>query len=507
MNKKKIDSRSSDKAKSSSDINFGVKNKRKRWLSLILKVGLYSIVFAVIFGFSLSYKVIFSSEGVFSRQNTSFFEQIKHLVTSGDKSIAGENTDRINIMLVGMGGPGHDGSYLSDTIIVASLKPSTKEVALLSIPRDLYVEIPEYGWRKINNANAFGYLENPDKGGEQLLSTVLEEVLDQKIHYYASIDFSGFTKIINLLGGINIEVENSFYDYQYPDSNYGYQTISFQAGQQKMDGDSALKYVRSRHGTNGEGSDFARSRRQQQILTALKKKIFSVGTLINPNKIVEISETLGSHLKTDMEVWEVLRLANLLENIDTSKIVNRVLDTSTSGLLYSETTIDGAYILKPSAGDYSEIQYLAKNIFNYTSIVKEKASIEIQNGTNINGLADSTARRLSELSYNIIKVTNAEKRNITDTVIYDLSFGQNPETIKLLQKELAAAVNQTAPLFTNSVDQTASGNDNQKIQLETSFRNLSEIPDAQEEEVDILIILGSDIVARNQSKDINLNNY
>ncbi|MDD5567013.1 MAG: LCP family protein [Patescibacteria group bacterium] len=500
MNSPKIDFQSASKEKVL-PTKTPAKKTKKRWPVLLLKISLYALVFLIIFGFSLSYRVILSSEGIFSRQNMSFFDQIKHLVTSGDKQIKGESNDRINILLLGYGGAGHDGAYLSDTIIVASLKPSTNEAALLSIPRDLYVSIPEYGWRKINNANAFGYLADPKKGGETLLADVLEDVLAQPIDYYASVDFSGLKKLVDLVGGVEINVDKTFSDYEYPDNNYGYQTISFKAGSQNMDGDTSLKYVRSRHGTNGEGSDFARSRRQQKVLSALKKDIFSLGTLINPKKIVDISETVGSHLKTNMEVWEIVRLADLLGEVDPGSVINRVLDSTPSGLLYSETTIDGAYILKPRADDYSEIQALAKNIFQYSSVSQEAAKIEVQNGTKISGLAETTSNRLKELGYDVVKITNAEELNLAETQIYDLSLGQKSKTLELLKWELNGTVISSSPFFTNDSDSTVSNQTNAEHTLANSLYNLSNTPAPQTSDADILIILGND--AYNSSLPIN----
>ncbi|MBU1890170.1 LCP family protein [Patescibacteria group bacterium] len=492
MDSPKIDFNASTGKEEANKTPQNIKPK-KNWTLSVLKVGLYLFMFIVILGFSLSYKVIFSSDGVFSRQEAGFFEQIKHLVTSGDKTIDGESNDRVNILLVGMGGLGHQGSYLSDTIIVASLKPSTNDVALLSIPRDLYVEIPEYGWRKINNANAFGYMEDPKKGGEWLLATVLEEILNQPIHYYATVDFSGFMEVVDLLNGVDISVDRSFTDYQYPDNNYGYDPVSFQAGEQNMDGDTALKYVRSRHGSNNEGSDFARSRRQQKVLNAIKDEIFSLGTLINPKKVIDLMETVGSHLKTDMEVWEIIRLAELGKLANTDNLINRVLDTTPSGLLYSDITIDGAYILKPLSGDYSEIQSLAKNIFNYTALTKEEAKIEVQNGTRLNGLAENTATRLKEIGFNIIGVTNAKESNLTETIIYDRSLGQKPETLQLLKKELNGKLVATEPIFSSTLSDSFSDSDSQGLSLEESVSNVTNNPVPEDIESDIVVILGSDI--------------
>ena len=490
----KVDLKPSPENKPVVELKKPSDQKKKRWPIFILKIGLYLLVFLLILGFTFSYKVILSGEGIFSRQNVGFFDQIKRLVTSGDKQIKGEENDRVNILLVGMGGAGHDGAYLADTIIVASLKPSTKEVALLSIPRDLVVDIPKYGYRKVNNANAFGYLQTPEQGGEWLLQDVLETTLGQPIQYYASVDFDGFRKIVDLVGGLDITVENAFTDYEYPDYSHGYQTISFKVGSQTMNGEKALQYVRSRHGNNGEGSDFARSRRQQNVLSALKKEMLSLGTLTNPKKIMDISDALGTHLKTDMEPWEILRLANLVGDLDTSKIMTRVLDTTAGGLLKTTTGIDGAYLLEPriGTGKYSEIQDLFENIFQYSELVKEGANIEIQNGTTIAGLGDTIARQLQSLNFNVTKVTNAQDRTYTETQIYDLTLGQKPETLKQLKSVIGGTVNSSAPPFLTNNSNGSFEQDLTNSSLENSLSNMSNTPEPKSDNIDILVILGTD---------------
>ncbi len=429
-----------------------VYKKPRRKLFYVGKFFIYFFIIVGIFGLALSFKVISSSNAITEEGAIAgFFKQVKSLVTIEDKELKGEATDRINILLLGMGGEGHSGAYLTDTIILASLKPSTNEVAFLSIPRDLFVPIPGYGWRKINNANAFG--EMTGENGAELTAQVVEEITGQDVHYYGRLDFQGFSKIVDLLGGLEIDVENSFTDYLYPDWNYGYQTISYSKGQQVMDGDTALKYVRSRHGNNGEGSDFARSERQQKVLVAFKNKMLSASTLFNPKKIVDILDSLTEHTKTDMEVWELLRVANLVMKTNQDEMVSQVLETGPNGILHSETTIDGAYILRPNAGldDFSEIQQVASDIFGLTQLNSEDAKIEVQNGTTVTGLASITAQYLRRKDLNVVSIGNADAKDYDKTVIYDLTR-QNPNTLKVIKDELDANVSTLLPAFIENRD-------------------------------------------------------
>jgi len=182
--------------------------KKKRFTTYLIAI----IVIALIF----SGRVIMSSQSATDwLPGGSFFNKLKHLIPSTDKQLKGEEADRINVLLIGMGGEGHDGAYLADTIILASFKPSTKQVALISIPRDLSVPLASAGWRKVNNINAFAENKEKGSGGEAMISS-LSELFDIKIDYYVRADFEGFKDVIDEIGGIEVNVENTFDDYTYP---------------------------------------------------------------------------------------------------------------------------------------------------------------------------------------------------------------------------------------------------------------------------------------------------
>lgn len=431
-----------------------------RWILLVFgKIVAGFIAIAVIGLFALSYKIIFSAENIVQKDDTEktpLYKQVHYLFGSGDKKLQGEQDDRINVALLGMGGPGHSsGIYLADTIIVASFKPTTGQVAMLSIPRDLVVEmnIPKkgnLGFRKINNANAFGRQFGYPGGGEKLTSDILEEVTGLPIHYFVRVDFEGFRKIVNTLGGISVNVQRSFTDKQFPDYNFSYQTIHFEAGVQKMNGEQALQFARSRKGNNGEGSDFSRAKRQQKILLAVKEKFFSLQTLLNPKRINNILNDLGDHVSTNLEVWEMLKAIELVKVSDTHNIITKVIDNQEQGLLYSDRTEDGAYVLIPKAGlgNYSEIQRLARNIFDERTTVNEEARIEIRNGTKKIGLAQKTAEKLTTLGLSVMSVGNARTQTQnTKTVIYDFSRGAKKDTLELLRDVFQANIAEGIPQY------------------------------------------------------------
>lgn len=425
----------------------------------ITKIFTYLIIF-----FSIAF-IIFSSQVIVSEQNPNswiykipIIGQIKHLAESADKELKGEDRDRINLLLLGMGGKNHEGGYLTDTIMLASLEPSTKKVALLSLPRDLTIPMEGMGWRKINNVNAYAEAKAPGSGGVAI-SQALSDVLETPIDYFVRMDFEGFVNAIDELGGIDVYVENALDDPTYPimgrEEAEPYTTrfehLYVPAGWQKMDGALVLKYVRSRHAGGGEGSDFARSRRQQKVIEAAKNKFLSKNTLFRPSIITNIIDELQEHVSTNVKIWEAIKLWNMLKDVSQENITNKVLDNSSNGLLVETTGEDGAYILTPRSGDFAEIQYLVNNIFSdapieaKTKVKVEKASLDIRNGTWINGLASVTALDLEKYGFNVVRLSNSSHQNFQKSVIYDLTYGEKMESLSVLKEKTGANVSFTLP--------------------------------------------------------------
>lgn len=387
--------------------------------------------------------------------------QVKHLAESSDRELKGEQSDRINILLLGIGGKGHDGGQLTDTIMVASIKPSTEQASFFSIPRDLAIPIEGSGWRKINNVNAFAEQSDPGSGG-LASSQAIGDLLNAPIDYYVRVDFEAFEKIIDQIGGVDVYVENTLDDYSYPilgqednPSYYSrYEHLHVDTGWQHMDGSLALKYARSRHGAGGEGSDFARARRQQKILEAVKEKVISANFLLSPTKISSLISTLNKNISTNLKVWEIIKLWSLVKDIKSDTIINKVLDNSPSGLLEDGRGDNGAYILSPRSGDFSEIQYLFSGIFGInsntdsSSTKKQKAeggTITILNGTWINGLGSRKALQLEQLGLTVAEIGNLSRHNFERSVVYDLTFGAKRQTLELLKEELGANIAPTLP--------------------------------------------------------------
>ena len=399
--------------------------------------------------------LVFSGKVIMSSQSTAdwlaekgFFNKLKHLVISGDKQIKGEADDRINILLLGMGGEGHEGPYLADTIILASLKPSTKQVALLSLPRDLNVPIAGAGWRKINHINALAEAKKKGSGGEASISA-LSEILQIPIDYYITADFQGFINIIDEIGGIEVNVENTLNDYSYPifgeeknpDYYARFEHLYIEAGNQKMNGSLALKYARSRHSLGIEGSDFARAKRQQLVIEAVKNKLLSKETLLNPVTVSKLINEFNRHVSTNLEVWEIIRLWDMFKDVSRENIINKVLSDAPGGLLVSTISEEGAYTLMPITGNFAQIRNFVQTIFNTgeEEIVKiEKlnttADISVKNGTWIAGLANKTATELKTVGLTVNDISNAPDRDVSETLVFDLTYGNKNEVLDYIKK-------------------------------------------------------------------------
>lgn len=420
-----------------------------------------TIIFILVIIAVFSSQVIISSSGNSSwLDNLNFFNKIKHLSPSLDKKLIGENDDRINILLLGMGGEGHDGAFLTDTIMLASFKPSTQEASMISFPRDLVS--PVSNWRKINSINAFAEMAEPGSGGNVTRDSIAK-LLDTNIDYYIRVDFKAFENIIDELGGIELTVENSFTDYRYPirgqedNPNYyaRFENLSFKAGKQKMNGKTALKYARSRHAYGLEGSDFARAKRQQLVIEAVKNKLLSAGTLLNPVTLTKLVNEFNKNISTNLEIWEILRLWELGKNIQKENIVNFVLNDAPDNYLISSRGEDGAYILLPRSGNFNDIRSLFKNIFpEENSINNEKTTIDsisgtstlvVLNGTWVTGLAGRKSALAKQAGFEILQVANAPERNYQDSIVYDLSFGEKNKELKSLEKLLGAKKSNSIP--------------------------------------------------------------
>lgn len=347
----------------------------------------------------------------------------------------GEVEGRVNVLLLGVGDEDYAGANLSDTIILASYDVKSKSVSMVSIPRDLYVRLPNGNYGKINASHAYGEQENKGKGPEYATRTV-EAVTGSKVHYYARIDFTGMKDIVDALGGIEVYVERSFCDYEYEGRSWR-NPVCFKAGMQRMNGETALMYARSRKAAGPEGSDFARSVRQQKILVAIKDKAFSAETALNPSRILAVMESSGRHLKTNFSVSEVARVYEISKGIRGGEVINKNLDPE-SGLVVPSNSINNGYVLIPTEGrgNYRAIHDFIKNIFLTIEIKREQPKISLLNGTWATGIYTNLHKSLTSDGFEIVDEGVARSRNHTVSQIIDYTQGEKPESIKYLEEKL-----------------------------------------------------------------------
>lgn len=296
-----------------------------------------------------------------------------------------EDDPSINVLFLGTGGPGHEGSNLSDSNILVHVDTQSKKAAIITIPRDLWVPIPTNGdkttFNKINMAYAIGlddsYSQKKDEfkgeaGGGNLSKYVASFVTGMRVDKFVEVDFVGFQRVIGLLGGIKVNVPKTYDDYYYPvigkeldlcgfspDKVYEinqdytgfdlekqftcrYEHIHFDQGQMQMSGELALKYVRSRHGDN----DFGRSERQAAVLKGIEDKIVSLNVVKNGGKLLD---QLNANVRTDIGKDEIKALAALIGNPDDYQITD--IHLTEDNVLVQSKSSGGAFILIPKAGN------------------------------------------------------------------------------------------------------------------------------------------------------------
>lgn len=293
-----------------------------------------------------------------------------------------------NVLLVGFGGWGHSGGMLSDTLVVAHIDPSKKKIFLISIPRDLWVQIPvrsdKKEWHKINTAYAIGSDENkyPSKepqyigffGAGNMAKKVVGDTLGLPVEFYISVNFDGLVDLIDAMGGVEVDVPVAFDDYFYPVKGLErescgktqaeiakmsrelsgfelekqfecrYEHLHFEKGLQLMDGTTALKFVRSRHSSE-HGGDFARSVRQMALLDAMKEKLISLGGI---SVATEILARFGTYIQTDIDEDEMLAI--IAANPGIEKYSLERINLSEENVLVSSRSSDGQFILIPKQG-------------------------------------------------------------------------------------------------------------------------------------------------------------
>jgi anionic cell wall polymer biosynthesis LytR-Cps2A-Psr (LCP) family protein len=255
------------------------------------------------------------------------------------------------------------------------------------------------------------------------------------VDYFVRINFSGFVKAVDAMGGLSINVEKPIHDAKYPDSNYGTYVLDIPVGIQQMDGARTLEYARSRHGS----TDFDRMSRQQHVLLALRDKALSMD--IPLSQVPVILQALGDSVKTDIPLNEMLTLADLAKKVDRSKIRQGVIDSS---MTTDVTTPEGAMVQVP---DWDKVRQLVDGLFptgeptdiasataSPEQVAAEGARILVQNGTAVANLAQSASAQLRTQGLGVMRYENADRLDHVQTLL--VVYAEKPATVQALTKQL-----------------------------------------------------------------------
>ena len=376
--------------------------------------------------------------------------------------LSSEGDGRVNILLLGRGGPGHEGEDLTDTLMVASLDPCQNEAGLISIPRDLYVRVPDNGSMKINSVYAMLKQEALAEGktpaeaetvGIDAAERVTEDVLGIPIHYYIMIDFEAFRRAIDTVGGVTINVEEPLYDPSVAWEN-NWDPLIADVGEQHFDGHRALLYARSRYGS--ARGDFDRSERQRQILVALRNKVLSLGTFSNPLRISQLMGAFGDHVNTNLSIDDVTQLYSLAQEIDGDDVTSIGLADPPNDFVVTDN-IGGLSVVVPRAGlyQYNDIHRFIRTTLRDGFIGKEDPSIVVLNGTTDAGRANEVAETLRGFGYNVVETGTAPTQDYNRTVFINMRGKDKAYTQRYLEQRFNTGATNRVP---NGID-TAEGID------------------------------------------------
>ncbi len=360
-------------------------------------------------------------------------------------TLNGEAQGRVNILLAGYQGKQSDEGPLTDSIMIVSINTKTHTAFTMSVPRDLWVYIPGIGnYQKINAANTVTSFNQPGyfKGGMGQLQQIIEKDFGIPIDYYALIDYTAFKDVVNAVGGITVTIKSpdprGLYDPNVDKAHGG--PVKLPNGPVKLDGIQALALALARgdspYAYGFPQSDINREQHQRQMLVALGQKAASAGVLTNPLTIDHLFGALGSNMKTDLNLQDALRLAQLAHEITVSKVRSYGLSYAGSNpLLKTYVAPDGEDSLIPKAGvgDYSQIRNFYLQLTSNNPIVREDASVVVLNASNVLDLAHKEAGILTGKGFNVTSITDANTEH-TQTMIVDMSDGKDPASLQALEK-------------------------------------------------------------------------
>jgi len=367
--------------------------------------------------------------------------------TGGETGVVGgilpqkwQGKSRVTVLLLGIDRrQGEtDRAYRTDSIMLISIDPVANTASMLSIPRDLWVEMPDgFDPNTINTANFIGDAYELPGGGPEFAMKTIRNNLGVSVDYFVRLDFTAFETIVDAIGGIEIDNPSDISDPEYPDGAYGYEPFYLTAGEHTLNGHDALRYARTRH----DDSDINRAERQQQVVLAVRDKVLSVGNL--PTLLAQapgIYNTLQESIQTNLTVEQMIALALLAQEIPRENIMSGVIDYR---YVTEETTAEGRQVLMPIR---DEIRKLRDELFaipaaiapanqsiDLAALQAERAGVQVLNGSGRQGLAGETSTWLAAQGLTMLTPGNADRGDYQSSVIIDYSGNAHPDTLRWLQ--------------------------------------------------------------------------
>ncbi len=335
--------------------------------------------------------------------------------------------ERVNVLLMGTDcRPIDKGVCRTDTMILATLDPTTSTAGAVTIPRDLWVPIPGVGESRINTANWYGAVNRYPGGGPALAKKTVEYNFGRRVHYYVLIDFNGFRKAIDALGGIDINVPKAVDDPEYPTEDYRTIHIHFNAGPQHMNGEQALQYARTRH----QDGDFGRSKRQIQVMLAVRDKALRLDLL---PKLPVLLQSMWGTIETDMKPQEILALAQSASKVKTENIKSGSIDQTMTVEFRASTGADVLWFDRVKVGQLIDqiIPRDAGTNGQSGKVKQEAASVIVLNGTSNEQMAERTTKYLQAQGFQIYSYGNADRFDYANTVLVDYTGNKSASVAEL----------------------------------------------------------------------------
>lgn len=385
-----------------------------------------------------------------------------------DEAQPSSDNRRITFLLLGVDQRPDDPSPpRTDNMIVVTVDPETSQVGMISLPRDLFVPIPEYQYSgKINTAYYLGEVNKYPGGGGALAKKTVSEFLGYPVDYYVKMNFDGFIQAIDAIGGIDVVVARTIHDEEYPTSDYGIETFHIEAGPQHLDGETALKYVRTRHADD----DFQRSKRQQQVLLAVKDKLIE-NKLLTPVRLLELMRVVSNSVQHDIPATQLPSLLALASRVQLDQIEQLVIDTRYAKIDASSKfgwilvpnreklrpAVDQIFAAQPVA-DVVDVAALAQQqarqqaaqarqqvLYDYQAQAEqlrqqlnaEGARVGVYNGTGDPTLTARAADWLQRQGYHVVEAKEADRSDYARTAL--ITYDEKPVAANGLRDMFAIA--------------------------------------------------------------------